>query len=396
MKPTQSPPPSTSSTTAGPNTSSIPEDSSNKVFVTHHSVKFVIVTENNNELIKVKCSGREHLIDQVWQCSQYGHLMCRKCCFPSQETPPEICPTHQTPVFCDNSVGRSICSTQVACPANETFNATCPWSGEYTTVTKHLDDCIFIPGSARVTMQNAMLKAAEQKYEELKQEAASQSHRIQQDSDQRYKALKQVSDQICRNLTQKHDELANLLKNLPPQLAGQSVNITRPAPAPATTAASIIDERRPLSFNGKLTWPITKFSSKLNLAKQNRNYCLYSPPFYTSESGYKVRVRLFPNGDGMGMGKCVSIFFQIMEGPYDGMLEWPFNKKVSFRILDHDGKEQFFDGFRPNVACNSFQRPQRGPNSSVGCPLFVDLKDLENHPCLRGDTLFVNVIVGQN
>ena len=186
MKPTPSPPASTSSATVGPNTASIPEDSSNKVFVTHHSVKFVIVTKNNNELIKVECSGREHLIDQVWQCSQYGHLMCRKCCFRSQETLPETCPTHKTPVFCDKTIGRSIRSAQVACPANQTFNATCPWSGEYTTVTKHLDDCIFIPGSARVTMQNAIL-AAEQNYEELKQEVASQSHRIQQDPDQRYK-----------------------------------------------------------------------------------------------------------------------------------------------------------------------------------------------------------------
>ena len=396
MKPTQSPPASTSSATVGPNTASIPEDSSNKVFVTHRSVKFVIVTENNNELIKVECSGREHLIDQVWQCSQYGHLMCQKCCFPSQETLPKICPTHETPVFCDKSIGRSICSAQVACPANETFNATCPWSGQYKAVTKHLDDCIFIPGSARVTMQNAMLKAAEQKYEELKQEAASQSHRIQQESDQRYKALKQLSDQIYRKLAQKHDEMANLLKNLPPQLAGQSVNITRSAPAPATSAASTIDEGRTLSFNGKLTWPITRFSSKLNQAKQKRNCCLYSPSFYTSESGYKVRVKLYPNGDGTGLGKYVSIYFQIMEGPYDGILEWPFNKKVSFRILDHYGEAHFFDAFRPNVASNSFQRPQRGPSPSLGCPDFANLKDLENHPCLRGDTLLVKVIVGQD
>ena len=395
MKPTQSAPASTSSATVGPDTASIPKDSSNKVFFTHHSVEFVIGTENNNELTKVQCDGREHLIDEVWQCSHFGHLMCRKCCFPSQGIRPEICPTHETPVFCDKSTGRSIRCDQVTCPANETFNVTCPWSGQYTTVTKHLDDCIFIPGSARVTMQNAMLKAAEQKYEELKQETASQTHRIQQESDHRYKAMEQLSDQIYRDLTQKYDELANLLKNLPLQLAGQPESITRSAAAPSTTAASTIDERIPPFFNSKLTWPITNFSSKLNLAKQDRTYYLHSPSFYTSESGYKMRVRLYPNGDGMGRGTHVSIFFQIMEGPYDGILEWPFNKRVYFQILDHNGVKQFIDAFRPDLASISFQRPRRGPNISTGCPLFVALKDLENHPCLKDDTLFVKVIVGQ-
>ena len=396
MKPTQSLPASTSSATVGPNTASIPKDPSNKVFVTHHSVEFVIGTENNNELTKVRCNGREHLIDEVWQCSHYGHLMCRKCCFPSQGILPKICPTHETLVFCDKTTGRSIRTSQVTCPANETFNATCSWSGQYTTVTKHLDDCIFIPGSARVTMQNAMLKAAEQKYEELKQETASQTHRIQQESDHRYKAMEQLSDQIYRDLTQKYDELANLLKNLPLQLAGQPVNITRSEAAPSTTAASTIDEGRPPFFNSKLTWPITKFSSKLYLAKQDRKYYLESPSFYTSESGYKVRVRLYPNGDGIAMGTHVSIFFQIMEGPYDGILEWPFNKRVSFQILDRNGTMRFLDAFRPDLASTSFQRPRRGPNIASGCPLFVDLKDLENHPCLRDDTLFVKVIVGQD
>ena len=202
--------------------------------------------------------------------------------------------------------------------------------------------------------------------------------------------------QIYRDLTQKYDELANLLKNLPLQLAGQPVNITRSEAAPSTTAASTIDEGRPPFFNSKLTWPITKFSSKLYLAKQDRKYYLESPSFYTGESGYKVRVRLYPNGDGIAMGTHVSIFFQIMEGPYDGILEWPFNKRVSFQILDRNGTMRFLDAFRPDLASTSFQRPRRGPNIASGCPLFVDLKDLENHPCLRDDTLFVKVIVGQD
>ena len=84
------------------------------------------------------------------------------------------------------------------------FNVNCPWSGQYDEVTRHLDDCAFIPGSAGVTMQNAMLKAAhqraEQKYEKLKQETARQIRRVQQESDHRFKVMEQLSNERNHDL----------------------------------------------------------------------------------------------------------------------------------------------------------------------------------------------------
>jgi len=47
--------------------------------------------------------------------------------------------------------------------------------------------------------------------------------------------------------------------------------------------------------------------------------------------------RLYLNGDGMGKGTHVSLFFVIMRGAYDALLKWPFKQKVSDRgtsVLD--------------------------------------------------------------
>jgi len=38
--------------------------------------------------------------------------------------------------------------------------------------------------------------------------------------------------------------------------------------------------------------------------------------------------RLYLNGDGMGKGTHVSLFFVIMRGAYDALLKWPFRQKV--------------------------------------------------------------------
>ena len=48
-------------------------------------------------------------------------------------------------------------------------------------------------------------------------------------------------------------------------------------------------------------------------------------------AGYKMCARLYLNGDGMGKGTHVSLFFVIMRGPCDALLKWPFRQKVCVR-----------------------------------------------------------------
>lgn len=388
MESTQSPPVGTGPVVAEQNTHSEPKDSSREVYFTHRCVRFAMVIVNKVGLTSVQCNHKEHMIKEVLQCPQHDHLMCRNCCFPSQETTPQLCPVHKAPVFYDKFRSREICSETVTCPANTTFAATCPWSGQYKEVTGHLDACTFIPGSARVTMQNAMIKAveqrAEQKYEELKKETACQIEQIKKESNDRFIAMERLFDQMKLDLTHQYEGPEYLMG----RRSGLPIN---PAASPVTS----IYDQEPLFCKGELIWPIENFSSKLQLAKTNALHrCIVSPPFWTSVSGYKMRLRLYPNGDGGGLGFFISIYFQIMEGQFDALLEWPFDKVITFTILGRE-ERSFSSRIRCNPQSNSFRRPRQGPNMATGCPQFLLQQDLQGlkDVFLHEDTLYIKAAV---
>ena len=420
MKPTQSPLANTDVDVVSQNRASVPGNSRSKFFFTYHSVEFVMRIEDGNEAAKVECTGMGHLVENVMQCPYHEHLMCRKCCFPLDEVFPFICPKHETPLFYDKLAGRSIRSQEVTCPANETFNAACPWKGQYNEVTMHLDDCTFIPSSARVTMQNSMLKAAdqraEQKYEKLEEVTASRIEGIRRESERRYNALELLSNQRYLELMQKFNEMADRLKNLSLQQTSQPAVFNPPAETspelvatppelvatppelvatlPALAATTVEEDNLPAFFDSTLTWKISGFSLKLELAKTNPAHdYLFSPAFYTSRRGYKMRAKLYPFGFGTGKGTHISIFFQIMEGPYDEMLIWPFRNKVTFMIWDPNRTEHMIDAFRPDPKSCSYWRPRGKPNFPSGFPTFLSLESLDNHGYLRDDTLYVQVII---
>ena len=393
MIPTQSSLTDSGSVAAGQNTDAIPNDSGNNVTFSHHSTKFFMAVENNNEITKVKCNG-QHLISDVLQCVQDGHLMCRKCCFPSNsnEVNPQICPQHKTEIFHDKSTTRSISYMRVECPANKTFKVECPWIGYYKEVTSHLDNCTFIPGSARVNMQNAMLlkavnRGGGQKLEKLTQEI-THLRQMQRDSDKRIQALEKLLDESTRDLMQKYNEQEKLLQNVSLKLVVQQM-------AKSSSAATAVEDEIPPRFDGKLLWPINDYSLKRTLIERSaeKNY-LESPPFFTSECGYKMRIRLYPNGQGRREGTHIGIFLQLLPGPFDQLLEWPFKEEITMKILRFDGKPEPEYSFKPNPRLNSYHRPEHEPNIPSGDPVFMSLTELEEGEFLRSETLFVQVSVG--
>ena len=63
----------------------------------------------------------------------------------------------------------------------------------------------------------------------------------------------------------------------------------------------------------------------------------YSPPFYTKQKLVtKMCARLYLNGDGMGKGTHLSLFFVVMKGPYDALLKWPFRQKVVVYVTNEE------------------------------------------------------------
>ncbi|XP_006820821.2 TNF receptor-associated factor 2-like [Saccoglossus kowalevskii] len=149
------------------------------------------------------------------------------------------------------------------------------------------------------------------------------------------------------------------------------------------------------SYDGVLVWKITDFNRKRNESISGRTTSIYSPCFFTSRHGYKMCARIYLNGDGMGKGNHISLFFVIMKGTFDGLLRWPFMQKVTFMILDQKNQDHVIDSFRPTTTSNSFQRPTGDMNIASGCPLFMPLSQLDSrrHAYVKDDCMFIKVIV---
>ncbi|XP_051893410.1 TNF receptor-associated factor 2-like isoform X2 [Pristis pectinata] len=148
------------------------------------------------------------------------------------------------------------------------------------------------------------------------------------------------------------------------------------------------------TYNGIFIWKIADFSRRRQDAKSQRSPAIFSPAFYTSKYGYKMCMRIYLNGDGVGRGSHLSLFFVIMKGNYDGLLRWPFRQKVTLMLLDQTNREHIIDAFRPDVSSSSFQRPVSEMNIASGCPLFCALTKLDgknNYVC--DDSIFIKVIV---
>lgn len=82
------------------------------------------------------------------------------------------------------------------------------------------------------------------------------------------------------------------------------------------------------SYNGTLIWKIRDYKRRKQEAVAAKTLSLYSQPFYTGYFGYKMCARVYLNGDGMGKGTHLSLFFVVMRGEYDALLPWPFKQKV--------------------------------------------------------------------
>lgn len=149
------------------------------------------------------------------------------------------------------------------------------------------------------------------------------------------------------------------------------------------------------NYEGVLMWKIRDYARRKQEAITGRTLSLYSQPFYTERFGYKMCARVYLNGDGMGKGTHLSLFFVVMQGEFDALLPWPFQQKVTLKLLDHEtgGRQAIEDSFQPDPSSSSYVRPTSEMNVATGCPLFVSHAVLETPKYIRDDTLFLKVQV---
>uniref|UniRef100_A0A8C8S471 MATH domain-containing protein n=1 Tax=Pelusios castaneus TaxID=367368 RepID=A0A8C8S471_9SAUR len=119
---------------------------------------------------------------------------------------------------------------------------------------------------------------------------------------------------------------------------------------------------------------------------------IYSSVFATHPFGYRLRLRLYPDGDGAGQGTHLSLFMALAKGPYDDLLAWPFLHNVTFYLLDPRRRQPALaEAFAPDPRSTSFQQPWGQLNVASGSPLFAPHRQLPSY--LKDDALYIKVVV---
>ena len=130
---------------------------------------------------------------------------------------------------------------------------------------------------------------------------------------------------LPRNKMEKHEATAvcEHLRLVVKQVKQLQLKQEPSTPPAATVSPPFLYNQAPMEFI------ISDFSEK-----KEANEEWISSPFYTHNRGYKFRLKVYPNGNGIGSGSHLSVFAQLMRGEYDNELEWPFEGDIRVELLN--------------------------------------------------------------
>ena len=142
--------------------------------------------------------------------------------------------------------------------------------------------------------------------------------------------------------------------------------------------------------NGILIWKIPDIRRRFRDAVDRRTISLYSPPFYTSPHGYRMCIRTYLNGDGIGKGTHISLFFVVMRSEQDNLLPWPFKQSVRFTLINQKNPAaSITEAFVPDLNSPSFQKPENDMNIASGFPKFARQSVLHDENFTVGNTIYI-------
>ena len=147
------------------------------------------------------------------------------------------------------------------------------------------------------------------------------------------------------------------------------------------------------NHDGSMIWKIPQLSQRKADVENGRCASILSLPFYSGRYGYKMCLRLYINGDGIGKGTHLSLFFVVMHGEFDNILQWSFTHKVTFKLINQAGGRDIVDTFQPDPTSIFFRKPKSEMNTASGCPQFISHTELEGGGFIVDDTIFIKCSV---
>ena len=315
--------------------------------------------------IEVNCNVCLDLMMDPQLSGCCGHHFCLRCLREVQRRQ-KSCPLCKEPKFTailNKHLQRTIVNLRVYCPLKSNG---CSWQGYVKSLSGHLmekkreGECPYVT----VPCENECgLKVERCRLREHENEVCPK--RPSFDPVEVTRKLQQaltMSDQLTARITQLEDtnidrdkRTAGLEQQLVVAIAEIKLLKTRMAAVEKGGAAVV----GPVSVGGVLpalsaspvgavSTPAMELMLRLppyeftftNYARRCENPELwFCRPFYSHPCGYKICIRVAPQGLGNGEGTHVSIHTYLMKGEYDDQLRWPFKGDVTIQLLNQLGPE---------------------------------------------------------
>ena len=234
---------------------------------------------------------------------------------------------------------------------------------------------------------------------------------VPQETEEVSQKTEEVSQKTEELVIDEHKEISQKLEEMEQAIAGlqtaqeidlnvrakdsaQIANIQREVRELQTSfheLSLLVQTLQSTSYNGRFVWKIPEINRRREEARSGKTLSLYSVPFYTDHSGYKMCFRLYLNGDGSGKETHISFFFVLMRGEYDDLLPWPFRQIVTLKAINKtDKRKSIIQAFKPEPDSSSFWQPQNEMNIASGCPKFALQTILYDPNFIINDALYLS------
>ena len=191
----------------------------------------------------------------------------------------------------------------------------------------------------------------------------------------------------------KHEELDQERKTLKEQVKELT---TKNAVLDAKVAAQKKEVSLLKSESCTFVWKINGFNEILQRAIDGTEGEIYSKPFLTGKTGYKLSVGIEPDGNQSKRNRYLSVYLRFMKGDHDNILAWPFHYRVTFTLIDQPDNASLL--WRENITQSLIIRESK-PTSDVshsmeGITRFVSHKNLRTRRYIVNNALFLQVEIG--
>ena len=300
------------------------------------------------------------VLREPYQATCCGKSFCKEC-IEQLKLRNHTCPTCKTENFFsypNKGLEQSLCDFQVYCGHK---SEGCEWTGELRELDKHLNSepptdkslegCPFTvincPLShttgceVRLPRKDVKIHVNEDLIGHLMKQMALVATLVTDN-----KIVKGEKDQLEQRVAQLEGEVKELKKAL----------------------EVVVCSNQPI---GPVEITMTHFQQC-----KRKNDQWYSLPFYTHPHGYKMCIRVIPNGFGRGNGTHLSVFIHLMRGEFDYHLKWPLRGHITIQLpnqeedKDHVVKVIPFGDDTPDNVANRVTEGERNV-SGRGIPEFL-------------------------